>query len=242
MVLIAKEFAPVTYRFGFIEAPFLSVCEAWGNWSRSLDAKFALSTEFRMIRAPLSTALHALEPLTTPLNRYLIVETGSQWTAVFANGLRGNDVTSPVSYLPRVLNCRGLEVGAAPDRSKSKRKDLIRLWGHVLFDMYGPEQTDWLNRIRAVQVWNDVGGWNFSQSGAVQQFEEPDAYKKRKIQDRFTVEMLERYCRALGIELNQERFYRPTSCAVNTTGQKFRGEVSMSIAEANAHLNLSFVP
>ncbi len=162
--LIKNEFAPVTFRFGFVEASFPSLCNAFKQWHRDIDAKFAVKTKFSNIVAHLETALPSLQPLTTPLDRYLLVETKSNWTAIFANGLRVNAVFGPVSYLPLRLNCRGLEVGYA--------------------------------------------------------------------------QMLERYCRALGIEVNQVDFYGPRSCAVKTTGQKHRGDLSMSIVEANSHLDL----
>jgi hypothetical protein len=113
--------------------------------------------------------------LTTPLDRYLLAETKSNWTAIFANGLRVNDVFSAVSYLPLRLNCRGLEIGCAPDRSNSCRKDSIRVWGHSLFALYGPSNTDWLNRIRYLSTSNDVDGWSFSESGDVQPYEELEA-------------------------------------------------------------------
>lgn len=108
----------------------------------------------------------------------------------------------------------------------------------TLFALYGPSNTDWLNRIRYLSVSNDVRGWSFSESGDVQPYEEPDAYKQRRIQERFTIQMLERYCRALGVELNHVKFYGRRSCAVRTTGQKHRGDLLMSIAEANSHLDL----
>jgi len=238
MSFIKNEFAPVTFRFGFIETSFASLCDAFEQWHKEIDAKFAVKTEFRNIVAPLGTALLSLQPLTTPLDGYLLVETKSNWTAIFANGLRVNDVFSPVSYLPLRLSCRGLEVGYAPDRSKSDRKDLIRVWGHALFALYGPSNTDWLNRIRFLSVSNDVSGWSFSESGDVQPYEEVEAYKKRQIRERLTFEMLERYCRALGVEANQLDFYGQKSCVVKTTGQKHRGDFSMSIAEANSHLDL----
>ncbi len=103
---IKNEFAPVTFRFGFVESSFASLCEAFQEWFRTIDAKDGLKTEFRAIVAPLGTALLSLEPLTTPSDRYLLIETKSHWTAIFANGLRVNDVFSPVSYLPLRLNCR----------------------------------------------------------------------------------------------------------------------------------------
>ena len=235
--LLNGEFAPVTFRFGFIETSFSSLCDAFQKWFANINVKYPnLRTEFIPLVAPLATALLTLEPLTNPSDRYLIVETNSNWTAVFANGLRVNDVASATGYLPTILSCRGLEIGHTPDFSESKRKDLIRKWGNTLFALYGPTNTDWLNRIRSVNVSNDVGGWTFEEGGEVQPFEEPEAYKNRKIRDRFTFEMLERYCRALGIELNHDDFYGPRCFTVRTTGQKHRSELAMTIADARAHL------
>lgn len=237
--LLNNDFAPVTFRFGFVEASFSSLCDAFRDWFSTIGAEYPnLRTEFTPIAAPFTTALLSLEPLTTPSDRYLIVETNSNWTAVFANGLRVNDVASAAGYLPTVLKCHGLEVGYTPDSSKSNRRDLIRKWGSTLFALYGPTQTDWLNRIRSVSVSNDIGGWSFEQGGEVQPFEEQAAYRKRRIRDRFTFDMLERYCTALGIELNHDDFYRPRSCAVRTTGQKHRGDLGMSIADARALLDV----
>ncbi|HEX4002481.1 MAG TPA: hypothetical protein VHX36_07515 [Candidatus Acidoferrales bacterium] len=236
--LLNNDFAPVTFRFGFVEAPFPTFRDAFEQWQKDLDAKFGVQTEFRSVVAPLATALLNLEPLTTPLDRYLLVETRSHWSAIFANGLRVNEVFSPVSYLPTVLKCRGLEVGFAPDSSHLARKEATRVWGHTLFALYGPEKTDWLNRIRYLSVSNDVGGWSFSANGEPQSFEEREQYAKRIVRERFTPEMLERYCRALGIELNDAGFYGPQNCAVRRTGPKIRGSLSMSIADAKSHLDL----
>jgi hypothetical protein len=236
--LLNNEFAPLTFRFGFIETSFPALCDAFTQWHKNLDEKFGLLTEFKTFVAPLSSAFSTLEPLTTPLDRYLLVETRSNWTAIFANGLRGNDVGSPVSYLPSILKCRGLEVGHAPDLSHTHGINAIRKWGHTLFALYGPEKTDWLNRIRYLSVWNDVGGWEFSSEGEVQSFEEPKQYNARKIKDRFSPDMLEQYCRALGIELNDNEFYGPRNCAARITGRKTAGHLSMSIAEARSSLDL----
>jgi hypothetical protein len=237
--LLNNKFAPVTFNLGFIETPFSLLCSAFQEWFKKIDAKFpGLKTDFTPLSAPLDTALLSLEPLTTPLDRYLLVETKSNWTAIFANGLRVSDVASPTGYIPTILNCRGLEVGYTPDFGKSKRKDLIRKWGSTLFTLYGPTNTDWLNRIRHLHVSNDVGGWTFDESGEPQPFEEAEAYSRRRIRDRFTFEMLERYCKALGVELNRDDFYGPRSCAARTTGQKHRADLAMSIAEARSNVDL----
>ena len=49
MSLIKNEFAPVTFRFGFVEASFPSLCDAFEQWHRDIDAKFAVKTEFSNI-------------------------------------------------------------------------------------------------------------------------------------------------------------------------------------------------
>lgn len=110
--------------------------------------------------------------------------------------------------------------------------------GHALFALYGPNDTDSLNRIRYLSISNDADDWSFSESGNVQPYEELEAYKKGRIQERLTLEMLGRYCRALAIDVDQLDFYGPRGCVVRITGQKHRGTLSMSIAEANSRLNL----
>jgi len=154
----------VTFNFGFIEGAFETVCETFKVWYRGLDAKFGTRTEFRRFSATLAEALPSLEPLITPPDRYLIIETRSNWNAIFSNGLRVNDVYGPVSYLPTVLKTRGLEASCTPDFSKTRRKDAIRIYGASSFALYGSEETDWLNRIRAISAANDAGGWSFSRA------------------------------------------------------------------------------
>jgi len=96
MSLFQNRFAPVTFRFGFVEAPFSVLCDAFQNWFQTVDTKHAVRTAFHAMTAQLEEAVLRLEPLTTPPDRYLLVETTSNWTAIFANGLRGNDVASAV--------------------------------------------------------------------------------------------------------------------------------------------------
>nr|CTQ95903.1 hypothetical protein [Kibdelosporangium sp. MJ126-NF4] len=43
--------------------------------------------------------------------------------------------------------------------------------------------------------------WVFETSGTPLPFEETENYTKRMIRDRFTADMLERYCQALGIDV-----------------------------------------
>src|SRR5262249_10075236 len=75
------------------------------------------------------------------------------------------------------------------------------------------------NHERTLQVVNDGGQWRFEAYGSVLPFEQPERYKVRPIRKRFTPEMLEAYCSALGIRLFDERFYGPRCALFHSTQQ-----------------------
>jgi hypothetical protein len=235
--LLDNRFAPVTFTWGFVECPFAQFSRAFLGWQDQLEAKSSTQSRRKSFRAPLSESLLALEPLTTPGDRYLLTETRSGWSAIFSNGLRANDVHSPVSYLPTVLKCRGLNISCVPDRSKTTDKEEVQIYGAVGFSLYGPNETDWLNRIRSVSIANDVSGWQFAADGAVQPYEQIENYGKRKIVERLTPAMLESYCSALGIELFNSDFYGEQSLSFHIKS-KIPGGPSMSIAEARSHVHI----
>lgn len=235
--LLDNRFAPITFTCGFVEKPFAEFSQAFARWQKEIDLKFGTETELCPFQAPLPAALLRLEPLASPLDRYLLIETRSAWSAVFSNGLRVNDVSSPVSYLPTVLQCRGLEAVCVPDRSGKNAKDGLRPYGAVVFTLYGSEKTDWLNRIRHIAVRNDVSGWEFLAQGEVQPYEKTENYRERKVVDRFNVEMLESYCGALGIELFDANFYGGHCLLSHMKRATPRGP-TMSISEARSHLYL----
>jgi hypothetical protein len=98
--------------------------------------------------------------------------------------------------------------------------------------MFTSHQTDWLNQERAIVAMNDGGSWLFSADGIEQPFEELGSYKGRRIADRFTDQMLERYCEALGIKLFDEAFYGSKAAVVNTIQQLAPGSPVMSLKDA----------
>lgn len=236
--LLDNRFAPITFTCGFFESPFDVVSKAFTSWHTDIDAKFNTQTETIRFVAPLTQALERLEPLTTPLDRYLLLETRSTWTSIFSNGLRVNDVASPVAYLPTVLGCRGLQVRCIPDRSNMAGKGGFQIYGAISFTLNGPQKTDSLNRIRHVSVRNDVSGWEFAAGGEVQPYEQPENYRKRNIVDRFSPEMLESYCKALGIDLFEPGFYGDRCLLARIIRKGAMGGSSMSIAEARSHLHI----
>jgi hypothetical protein len=81
--------------------------------------------------------------------------------------------------------------------------------------LHGPDETEWLNEIRHVSAREDGEPWIFFQRGEVQPFEQVERYDNKHIRDRFTPEMLESYCAALGILVFDATFYGPKSFLVH---------------------------
>jgi hypothetical protein len=233
--LLNNEFAPVTFSWGFVKAPFPVYSEALVSWWKKLAIDFETATFNEELRC----AFGRLEPLQSPQNRYLILETKSPWTAIFSNGLRTADVTSAVGHLCRVLDTFGLEISCIPDRSRlESEREALRIYGSVRFTLSGPIKTDSLNRVRHVSAMNDGGKWVFDAEGEEQPYEQPNKYAARKIADRFTLEMLESYCSALQINLFDSNFYGPKGLLVHQLSKFPHTSPQMSISEANARLYL----
>src|SRR5271155_5231869 len=233
--LLNNEFAPVTFSSGFVKSPFPSYSEAFVSWWKKLAIEFETTT----VNEELRCAFRRLEPLQSPQNRYLILETKSPWTAIFTNGLRAGDVAGAVAHLCQILDTFGLNVSLGPDRSRPEReRAALRLYGAVTFTLSGPKKTDWLNRVRHVSAMNDGGKWVFDAEGEEQPYEQPKKYAQRKIADRFTPEMLEAYCLALGIDLFNPDFFGPKGMLVYQLTKFPQTSPKMSIAEANARLHL----
>jgi hypothetical protein len=79
--------------------------------------------------------------------------------------------------------------------------------------------TEFLNYVRVVAATNDGGRWVVHANGVEQWFEESEWYGARRIRDRFTSEMLERYCRALDLELFDPDAYGPRSVLVRSDAE-----------------------
>lgn len=200
-------YMPITSTLCFVEASLDRVSEALVGWLRQLGRTTSAETRAE----PFPEVLHQLEPLTFGwIPRELLVATRSNWTAYFDCSVRGTDMTGAVPYLCRLLSCRGLPVRVVPhDGTPDGRL------GSIQFRLLGPTHTI-LNNIRSVAAVHNGDRWEFVATGEPQPYEELDRYRSRRIQDRLTPEMIERYCRALGIEAFDPAFYRPEAVLVRS--------------------------
>jgi hypothetical protein len=233
--LLDNKLAPLTFEWGFIEAPLDAVTAGYRRWQRKILHRVRL-VQFKL---PLADALKQLDPLDRGSARVLFISTGSAWTACFDNGVRGGNPATFVGELAQQLKCRGVAVGCIPN-TLSRRDGVKRgTWGALKFTLFAPENRDLLNIERSISIINDIGGWEFNSIGALQPFEHAERYAARRIAERLTSEMLEDYCRALGIDLFDESFYGGPGVLTHSSFWFLPRLPTTPLAEARLQLGLS---
>ncbi|HEV8427372.1 MAG TPA: hypothetical protein VGQ41_05630 [Pyrinomonadaceae bacterium] len=233
--LLDNRLAPFTFNWGFLEAPVDAVRNAYLRWQK----KILQSVKVTDIDLPLADALRRLEPLDTGSQRILFLSTKGRWTACFDNGAKGGNPSTFVGELSEQMKCRGVTCGCIPNTLTKNDRGKRGTWGAVKFTLFAPEQREFLNIERSVSVINDVRGWDFKTVGKVQEFEQVDRYAARLIADRFTSEMLEDYCRALGINLFDDEFYGGPGFIIHSYPWFLPKLPNVSLAEARKELGLS---
>lgn len=237
-LLLGGRLAPITSTVGFLEAPPAEAVRAFVDWERSVHEPLGTSVTQRQVTGGLEEVLPSLLPLTSVVRRrYLFVPTAGPWVAFFDNGHRGTDAFSVMSYLAQSLRCRGMRVTAIPDTVEGEFKGARGEYGGVVWEVYGPDRTDFLNYVRSVSVVNDGGKWAFSQSGTPFPFEDLRQYGARRVKERFTFELLERYLSELGLAPFDEEFYLPDGAQlVEMRGPAPAGLREFTLSEAAAGL------
>jgi len=232
--LLSDRFAPITSTIGFLETPLEEAADALVAWRRKLYGR----AEAVELHAPLSEILPRLEPLTAGARpRELLVATISSWTAYFDCGLNGGDPRSPVGHLCRVLGCRGLIVASIPN-TYGMADETPGRYGAVQFELLGPDDSNALGYVRSLGIVNDGGRWTFDAIGTVQDFEQPEAYGRRRKRDRFTSDMLAEYSAALGLRPLDEKFYAARAVLVASEQPVPAGGRQATLAEAQARLGV----
>jgi hypothetical protein len=232
--VLDERFAPITSSVGFLELPLEQAAQGLGQWRESLYDH--VHVERLATRFP--ETLHQLEPLTGGARPRELLTSNGRWTAYFDNSLRGTDAVSAIGYLSRTLKCQGLAITAVPHTIGASGIRLGRA-GAVHFELFGPLTTGFLNYVRTVAVTYDGSRWVFNATGTPQAFEEVDAYRARRVRDRFTTDMLDRYCAALGIDLFGEKSYGPESVLIESSAPVPPDGAVMSLTEAQAWLEIA---
>jgi hypothetical protein len=194
--MLAPDCQPITFSFGLLGAPIEAVGDELSRWYEQQSVAHGLLP----VSGSLPDLLHRLEPLSAPsFKRLWVRTTSSPWpTAYFDGFVNGGDPFPPVSYLATRLGTRGVVVTSRPSSKHCH--------GGNKLELYGPRQTAWLNLVWCVAAVDDGGRWVWKHFGDMQPFEEAPAYASRRVKDRFTPDMLRRYCSALMIPLEASAY------------------------------------
>lgn len=235
MTDLGETYAPTTSSIGFLRASLDDASAALHQWRSRLHG----SADAEPLSGGLSANVAALEPLTTGVApRELLVATRNpEWTAIFDCGLPSGDPVSTVGHLSRTMACQGVVVAYIPDRMASG--GLPERYGALQLEMFGPLPTEFLNYVRTISLVRDGVRWRFDATGTVQDFEDVDAYSRRKIAERFTRAMLVEYCAALGLEPLDDGFYPGPSVLVSLGITPPAGALALTRAEAQRWLGIT---
>jgi len=197
------QWAPLTWCLGFLEAPLSVVETTILPWMGATRARVEGNTAEFFARLP---------PLTGMPARVMWCTTQSNWIAYVDSGYRGSSPSAPLGYLSRAIGCRGVVATCVPHTLVGSGKVAKGAYGAVQLELLGPKPTTegGLNCLRSISVARDAGRkWAFCESGQRLSFEETDNYDTPDVRQRFTPDMLVRYCSNFGIELYDRAFYGP---------------------------------
>jgi hypothetical protein len=228
VTLCGDLFAPVTSAMGFLRAPLGVVVDGLVAWRQRIHG----SADWGPLDGGIRANVAALEPLTGGVApRELVISTGSaEWTAIFDCGIDGGDPRTTAGYLARTLKVQGVAVVSIPDVRASGGRSVR--YGARQFEMFGPIGADFLNHVRSVSLVRDGERWRFDANGTVQDFEDVEAYGRRKVADRFTSSMLVDYAGALGLRPFEEEFFPGPSVLVRNPAVPPPGAVVLSLRDA----------
>lgn len=234
--LLDNRLAPLTFSWSFIRAPLDQVVRSYVRWQRIILHRVTSAR----LDFGLEDALAYLQPLDIGCSRILFLSTRSDWTAIFGNSALG-DRPPVAAYMSERMLCRGLDCIAIPNTASARRQGpglKSGVWGCVELTLHAPQRVGTSNRERCIRVANDVRGWEFHLSGTVQPFEEPVHYSAARKAERFTTEILERYGRALGLELFDPEFYAGPGVLTRSTPWFLPGPQSVTLKEARVRLGI----
>lgn len=191
-------------KMGFLKVPFDTARTTLREWLEQTKGRQGYAVSEQAVSASLQEALHSLFPLTVAdIERRLLIATDGGWTAYLDNLERGTD-RSAVAALSRRMRCDAVHFVA------DKEAVVLTVYGQQVNATGG-------NTIRDLRAFRDMGGWEFQQSGTPLPFEDTGAYRAPHAKERFTIEMLERYLREMGIRAFAEEFYRPSVACILAT-------------------------
>ena len=185
-----RELLAAFTEFGLVEAGLPRVADwlerraaGWGERARSRPLTFVSVSDLHS----------ALAPLVRVPKRTVLFQVG-RWTGFLENSATGSDGMGAAA-IALGLSCRGVRACWSTRPGFEAR----------IFELYGPEQREFLNYERTIAVAADEGQWTFSQTGQPLSFEQAEWLRRRPVSARFTGDELLEMLLRLGVAFDQER-------------------------------------
>ncbi|BCW56734.1 hypothetical protein V3C41_07420 [Paenarthrobacter nicotinovorans] len=229
-LLLGSKWAPVTNTLSFINAPLEEAAKVWHEWNQS---KAQNKDDALMIEATgtLEEQFARLVPLDSG-GRHLFLETKNpEWTAAVNNSVSGPDLSSMLYFrYSQARGIRSVTVTEIPHSVDKKSYPEYRgRYGVRKIMVMGSEEF-----ASYVSLVND-DRWVFDRDGtAFADFEDKEAYKSVRATDRFTHDMLVRYCQNLGLDPFNEDFYVPNGRGILVDFNNHSKNKTFTLAEARA--------
>jgi hypothetical protein len=199
------KYAPISSRMSFVDVGYDIVLDWWIKRQRDLELSWnKWDVPVQQIDGTLCQKLDALLPLDG--RKVMVTETANGGIAYFSNGMHG-DVSSDSSHMATIYRCRHIGVTMVRDG----KNGAIQLIGSTQFNC--TDRSVDPPRLRGVSAHKE-SRWEWGDYYEPFPFEELETYKAKRIKDRLTPEMVERYCRYFGIELFDTDFYAGRACII----------------------------
>ena len=208
-------YAPTTNFMAFFETPYDELVDFIVQWERKRDIVNEYPTPTRKIDigGTWEERLNSLLPLNR--SKVMVSETQSNWCVYVNNSMHGTCLNSDPPYLCEKLGVREIAVTLVRDIPKIKPgstqflyKDYTR--AEKVLSATG---TGWCDQFpRRYIAAHHESRWEFVDQGDPLPFEEIEQYQARRIKDRLTPEMVERYYSHFGIDLFNPEFYSGRAC------------------------------
>ncbi|ALJ21134.1 hypothetical protein [Microbacterium sp. No. 7] len=198
---------------GFIKAPLTEVAERVVAWHEGLG----LGPMRVDVDGGLVESATMLLPLgSAPVIRSLLVGTrGGEWTACFDANPSGGDPGGVLSVVGDRHGAATLMVTAVPFQGDSGA--IGRRPGGYLLSYSWPGREGPPRSIAVIEGEYSSSRYHYEAWGPVQSWEEPEHYTARRKRDRLTPALIEKYCRALGIDVFDLDFYCGPSVFIERT-------------------------
>jgi len=204
-----NKYQPVTWDIGVIEATPVDVAGA----IQSLYAPPERLEDICHEAITINEALLHMEPLGLA-DKFLLIETKCGRTVMFGNAFYSM-VQLPTWTAGENLGVSAYYVCNVPNTiSKDQRSGEF---GARILEYRKPEDPYGQKATFRIDVINDAGRWKFYRVGEKRPFEDEKAYRSFRKTDRFTVEMLVKYCRELGIPVYDRDWYSDNIITIHRT-------------------------